>query len=146
MAERIARSVARDAGIADSRLVIDSMGISSEERGNPIDPRAARVLEERGYDADGHAARQVDQETVRSANLLVVAESFHADRLFELGAREDAVRLMTDFDPESPDGATLPDPWYGGSEDFDSTLAVLERAMPRLIEEVAQQCSPGRAS
>ena len=45
---------------------------------------------------------------------------------------------MTDFDLESQPGDALPDPWYGGAEDFDRTLDVLERAMPRLAARLVK--------
>ncbi len=137
MAERILRSslASLDGG---ENITVNSVGVSSEELGNPMDPRAARVLTAEGYDASGHAARQVNATDIENTDLFVAAEQFHLDRLRALGAREDQLALMTDFDPESEPGAPLPDPWYGGAEDFDRTLDVLKRAMPRLAEHLVK--------
>ena len=56
MAERVARAMAAELGID---VETDSVGISSEESGNPIDRRAAAVLRQSGYDPTGHRARRV---------------------------------------------------------------------------------------
>ena len=56
MAHAIAEQSAARAGIP---ILVDSAGVSDEERGNPIDPRAARVLRGAGYDVPDHRARQV---------------------------------------------------------------------------------------
>ena len=135
MAERILLSAlsSLDGG---ENITVNSVGVSSEEIGNPMDARAARVLEAQGYDAGGHAARQVSASDIERTDLFVAAEQFHLDRLRALGAREEQLALMTDFDPDSEPGDPLPDPWYGGAEDFDRTLDVLERAMPRLAERL----------
>ncbi|MCT1867398.1 low molecular weight phosphotyrosine protein phosphatase [Dermabacter sp. p3-SID358] len=137
MAERILRSSLASLEGGEN-ITVNSVGVSSEEVGNPMDPRAARVLKAQGYDASGHAARQVNPTDIENTDLFVAAEDFHLDRLRALGAREDQLALMTDFDPESEAGAPLPDPWYGGAEDFDKTLDVLERAMPRLAERLVK--------
>ena len=119
MAERILASALSSLEGGEG-ITVNSVGVSSEETGNPMDPRAARVLKAQGYDAGGHA------------------EQFHLDRLRALGAREEQLALMTDFDLESQPGDALPDPWYGGAEDFDRTLDVLERAMPRLAARLVK--------
>lgn len=138
MAERILLSAlsSLDGG---ENITVNSVGVSSEEIGNPMDARAARVLEAQGYDAGGHAARQVSASDIERTDLFVAAEQFHLDRLRALGAREEQLVLMTDFDPDSEPGDPLPDPWYGGAEDFDRTLDVLERAMPRLAERLVKE-------
>ena len=54
MAERVARGMAAERGLD---VEADSVGISSEESGNPIDRRAAAVLREAGYSTGGHRRR-----------------------------------------------------------------------------------------
>lgn len=133
MAERIALRLAED---RDLDVQFSSAGISSEERGNPMDRRAAALLAEHGYEVEGHGARQVSEEMAEDVDLFVVAERFHGERLQQLGVTWDRIRLVTDFDPEAASGDPLPDPWYGGSEDFQATFEVLERALPKLLDEL----------
>ncbi|WP_296140413.1 low molecular weight protein-tyrosine-phosphatase [uncultured Tessaracoccus sp.] len=134
MAERVARRMAADRGLD---LTISSTGVSDEEAGRPMDRRARRVLADHGYDAEGHVARMVTPELARDVDRFVVAEQHHADELRALGVDPAAIHLVTDFDPEAAPGDPLPDPWYGGPADFERTLDVLERAVPRLLDELA---------
>ncbi|HEV7472219.1 MAG TPA: protein tyrosine phosphatase, partial [Pseudonocardia sp.] len=46
------------------------------------------------------------------------------------------VRLLRSFDPASADDAEVPDPYYGGPDGFDEVLAMIEAAMPGLVEQV----------
>lgn len=139
MAERVARKLAEERGL-DVRLT--SAGTSAEEAGAPIDRRAQRLLRERGYDVEDHVARRIDQQLVEDVDLFVVAEDYHGDRLARLGVDRTKIRLITDYDPESEKGAPLPDPWYGDLDGFEATLGVLERAIPRLLDDVARGTRP----
>lgn len=129
MGERVARRMAADRGLD---ATFTSSGISTEERGNPMDRRARALLTERGYDADGHTAQQV--KISDDVDLYLAAEQLHADRLIQQGADPDKVKLITDYDPEAEPGQPLDDPWYGGPEEFETTLEVLERAIPQLLD------------
>lgn len=135
MAERVAQRLAEERGLD---IEFSSSGISSEETGNPIDRRAASLLRSNGYDVDGHQAKRVTEAEAADVDLFVVAERFHGERLQQLGVTWDNIRLITDYDPEANPGDPLPDPWFGGPEDFEATLAVLERALPRLLDELEQ--------
>ncbi|MCG7426382.1 low molecular weight phosphotyrosine protein phosphatase [Helcobacillus sp. ACRRO] len=141
MAERIAQECAREHLTASEleELSIESFGVSSEELGNPIDHRARVELRRHGIDADNHRARQITEHDVREADLIIAAEDFHLERLRALGAREDQIALVTDFVPGADAGDPLPDPWYGGAENFTSTMNVLNEAMPRIFAAVKER-------
>ncbi|WP_026460674.1 low molecular weight protein-tyrosine-phosphatase [Schaalia suimastitidis] len=141
-------------------IVVDSAGISDEERGNPIDRRAARVLRENGYGVPDHRARQVQMSEIGDWDLILAMTEYHLRSLHRLrdraGYRNDQagrqgpsgrqyqrsggengpqIRMFREFDPHSRGGdRDLPDPWYGGHQDFVDTLEVIERSMPALIE------------
>ena len=132
MAERVAL---REAGERGLELVVESFAISSEETGNPIDPRAVRTLVAHGYDAAGHRARKVSAADLMQADLVVVVEPFQVERLQAMapGAR---VALLNDFDPAKPKGEPLIDPWFGDQAGFEDTLADIEAAMPGILESL----------
>ncbi|WP_269801606.1 low molecular weight protein-tyrosine-phosphatase [Desertihabitans aurantiacus] len=133
MAERVARSWAADQGGLDD-VEFSSAGVSREELGNPIDPRARAWLRRHGHDADGHSAHQVDAEEIAGAELVVAMEELHVRRMEQITGRvNDNVRLLTEFDPGAPEGAGVPDPWYGDEEGFGDTMASIEAAMPGLL-------------
>ena len=133
MAERVARTLAADAGI---EATFSSAAITAEEQGNPMDRRAALVLTEHGHDAAGHRAHRVTADELSSADLIVAAEQYQIDRLVAQGADPDKLTLFSDFDPQGTPGEPLPDPWYGGQEDFEKTLAILERSIPVMLQQL----------
>lgn len=133
MGERVARRMADERGLD---VDITSAGVSDEEHGNPIDRRAARVLTAAGYDASGHRAHQVTADEIRRATLVVAAEQYHVDRMRRLAPEAENLYLFSDFDPQGHPGQGLPDPWYGDADGFLETLAVVERSVPPLLDEL----------
>ena len=136
MAEQVARAWAERAGLDQTLVVFDSAGVSDEEQGHRIDQRAARVLDEHGYDAGSHRAREISAADLLTADLVIGVEQRHLDMMRHLVPGADNLRLLSGFDPTSPPGSGLPDPWWGGVDGFESTLAAVEAAMPGLIREL----------
>jgi len=134
MAEKVFATELEKAGLAD-RVVVSSAGTGPWHAGEPADERAAEVLRRHGYPAD-HVARQVNPNHLE-ADLLLAAGADHVAALTRvLGTREAAerVRLLRSFDPAAPEGAEVPDPYYGGNNGFDDVLAMVEATMPGLLE------------
>ena len=145
MAHAILEQAAARAGVD---VVVDSAGVSDEEAGNPIDRRAARVLRDAGYAVPDHRARQIRAGELGDWDLILAMTSRHLnvlERLFDRagveheGAPASAldlaegprVCLYRDLDPEG--SGDVPDPWYGGHQDFLDTLEVIERVTPQIL-------------
>ena len=145
MAHAILEQAAARAGVD---VVVDSAGVSDEEQGNPIDRRAARVLRDAGYAVPDHRARQIRAGELGEWDLILAMTSRHLnvlERLFDRagveheGAPASAldlaegprVCLYRDLDPEG--SGDVPDPWYGGHQDFLDTLEVIERVTPQIL-------------
>jgi len=146
MAEVVLRERLAAAGLGD-RVVVDSTGVSDEERGNPVDRRARTVLLEHGYDVDGtHRARQVRADDLATRDLVLAMTAQHARALRRL-AHDDLdgrLFLYRTFDPAAPrvaPGASeavldVADPWYGGMRDFEDCLAEVEAAADGIVAHV----------
>lgn len=134
MAEQVGRARAAAEGL--SGVEFTSAGVSSEERGNPIDPRARAVLTEHGYDAGHHRAHRITADGIAAADLVIGLEQLHLDRLRRLAPDAHNLALLTDFDPDAVPGSGVDDPWYGGPEGFRDTLAAIEGAMPGVLARV----------
>ena len=97
-------------------VVVTSAGVSDEEHGNPIDPRARRLLAERGYGSGsdaaaravaaaivGHAAHRIGDAELAGADLVLAMTRAHRSALVRraerLGARADRIRMFREFDP-----------------------------------------------
>lgn len=135
IAEQVARRLAPGAGLDTAAVRLSSAGVSAEETGEPIDPRAARTLQRHGYPAQDHVAHKIGAAELAAADLVIAMEQLHVDRLRRLGNTEH-VRLLSDFDPGAEAGAGLPDPWYGSPDGFEDTLSAIEAAVPGVLETI----------
>ena len=169
MAEVVLRDRLAAAGIPDSGpggVTVTSAGVSDEERGNPIDSRARRVLTEAGYGVGAddvsratgiaiasHTAHRVTDAEITEADLLLAMTDSHWNvlqrRAAGLGAEPDRIRMYRELDPASAQQAeavaaggssrsvlNVPDPWYGTMADFLDTLEVVERVSDELAEQL----------
>lgn len=170
MAEIVLRDRLAAAGIPDSGpggVTVTSAGVSDEERGNPIDSRARRVLTEAGYGVGAddvsrataiaiasHTAHRVTDAEITEADLLLAMTDSHWNvlqrRAAGLGAEPDRIRMYRELDPASAQQAeavaaggssrsvlNVPDPWYGTMADFLNTLEVVERVSDEIAEQLA---------
>ncbi len=160
MAEVVLRVRLGEAGLGG--VVVHSTGVSDEEAGHPIDPRARRALLAHGYPGgDGHRARQVRAADLSGADLVLAMTGRHVRALRALAGRTDAafadrVELYRRFDPAAgpADGRgaaagalDLADPWYGGDAEFELALAQIEAAAGGIVRHVAALAGgPGASS
>ncbi|WP_172151330.1 low molecular weight protein-tyrosine-phosphatase [Isoptericola chiayiensis] len=145
MAEVVLRDRFEAAGLGD-RVEIDSTGISDEEHGNPVDPRARRVLAAHGYPVgEGHHARQVRADQLGERDLVLAMTARHAQVLRRLSnGTETDIRMYRSFDPNAPQvpaGAgeavlDVDDPWYGDEDGFETTIAEIEAAADAVVAHV----------
>lgn len=136
IAERVAQFMAAAAGL--SGVEFTSAATSTEELGNPMDRRAAKVLRERGYDADEHRAHQIDAAEIGAADLVIAMEDIHTTKMLAMAPEATNISLLTDYDPEAEPGSGVPDPWYGTPAGFHETLAAVEAAIPGVLDRVRE--------
>lgn len=133
MAEVIVRDKLDEAGLGD-RVRVTSSGIGSWHVGNQADERALQELADSGYDGSSHRAQQFGRGNQLDADLIVALDTRHVSELVARGADENKVRLLRSFDPASPEGAGVEDPYYGGPEGFTTTREQIEAAAPGIID------------
>jgi len=114
---------------------VDSSGISDEELGNPIDPRAADALRIRGYEIPRRTARWVDDTDDVDADLILAMTEIHRAALLRRGAGPERTRLWMDFVPGSTSRDVI-DPWYGTRSGFDDTLDIIEAGADEVVRFV----------
>ncbi len=130
---------------ADLPLQVASSGISNEERGNPIDRRAQKVLDELGIDATTHRAQQFNSQDFYRFDLILAMDTNHHQALKRLAPNDAAaakVRLMREFDPAVThlplEDLGIYDPWYGDQEDFYETFEMIRAAVPGVLAYVEE--------
>jgi protein-tyrosine phosphatase len=132
MADVVLTQRVDDAGLA-GLVVVSSCGTGGWHVGDPMDGRAAAVLEANDYDPSAHRARQFDPGWLEANDLVLCMDSDNLSVVRGVsGAEEGRVRLFRDFDPVEP-GAEVPDPYYGGEQGFEEVLAMVERTCAALV-------------
>jgi Protein-tyrosine-phosphatase len=119
-------------------IEVDSAGISSEEAGNPIDYRAQKVLREAGYVVPEHAARKILRSDLQDFDLILAMTDAHYRAVKRLGEPEGSLLMYRSFEPGAR-SMDVPDPWYGGMDDFRETLRTIEAATPEIIGYIERQ-------
>jgi protein-tyrosine phosphatase len=63
-------------------------------------------------------------------------DSGHLRALHRLVTDRDRVRMLRSFDPTAGRDLDVPDPYYGGDRGFTDVLAMIEGAIPGLLDWV----------
>ncbi|WP_084959298.1 low molecular weight protein-tyrosine-phosphatase [Thermoactinospora rubra] len=137
MAEVVLRRTLADHGLDD--VVVESAGTGGWHVGEPMDERALAVLTAHGYDGSSHRARQFARDWFDRFDLVLAMDS---ENLRALRRMSDNVRLFRSFDPNAPEGAEVPDPYYGGPEGFEEVLRQVKAASEGLAKYIAEQRRP----
>ncbi len=143
MAEVIFHDAVEAAGLSGI-VRVSSCGIGGWHVGNGADRRAVAELRTAGLDGSDHVASQFGPDDM-AADLLVALDTGHVSELVARGVNENRIRLLRSFDPDSPDQASVADPYYGGPEGFIETREQIEAAVDGMITFVraAVQMSTG---
>lgn len=145
MAEFIVRAEVERAGIG-GLVEVDSAGVGDWHAGEPMDPRASAELARQGYPSGGHTARQIQRSWLADRDLILAMDNGNLRALLSMarrtGGETDRLRLLRSFDPASPEGAEVPDPYLGDEEAFTHVLALIEAAAKGLAARLAETLAP----
>ena len=139
-AEAVMRRLVQERGL-ESSIAIESAGIGSWHVGNRADRRARTAAGRRGYAVESRA-QQFTPSFFERFDYILAADRENRRHLEELAPGPEALRkvhLLRDFDPASPKGAEVPDPYYGGSDGFERVLDICEAACRGLLDHVASE-------
>lgn len=135
-AEGVFRAMVERAGLAQ-HVSVDSCGTHDYHVGDPPDPRACAHAKRRGYDITALRARMLDRDDFERFDLLIALDRGHEQILRRRAppSAKDKVRLLMGYVPELG-LREVPDPYFGGPEDFERALDLIERAAERLLAEI----------
>jgi protein-tyrosine phosphatase len=118
---------------------VDSAGLGDWHVGEGTDRRSAAALRARGYDPDGHRARQFTVADFAGRDLVVALDSGHYADLLELaptGRDRAKVRLLGAYAGGAAGDLDVPDPYYGGEAGFRRVLDLIEAGCGGLVAEI----------
>jgi protein-tyrosine phosphatase len=140
MGERVLAAEITAAGLA-GKVVVDSAGTGDWHIGEAMDHRARAELARRGHDGDGHESRQIQPDWLDGYDLLLAMDRSNLAALRAMArGRPDLsgrIAMLRAFDPAAPDGAEVPDPYYGGPEDYSDVYDLVDAAAKGLVSHLA---------
>lgn len=135
MAEGVLRHRASERGIL---LSTDSAGTGDYHVGEPPDRRAQAAMRRHGMDIGDLRARHFTRTDFDRFDLLLAMDADNLRNIRALApSPEHATKanLIMDHAPEHP-SREVPDPYYGGDEDFDQVFSQLDEACQRLLDAI----------
>jgi protein-tyrosine phosphatase len=138
IAELVLRSLLDEDDDLRDRVVVSSAGTGDWHVGGPMDRGSAAVLTARGLDPTTHRAQQMTADRVDGFDLLVGLDTRNVAALEEMvgDRRRPLVALLRDFDPDGEPGQSVPDPYGGDAEDFETVYVQVEAACRGLIDRL----------
>ena len=134
------RALLRREGL-EARVLVESAGTAGYHIGELPDRRARAAALARGLPLESRA-RQFRAADFARLDYVLAMDSENLANLQAL-APDAAARaklwLLRSFDPESPSGAAVPDPYYGGDDGFEHVLDLCERACSGLIAHLRRE-------
>ncbi|WP_306233485.1 low molecular weight protein-tyrosine-phosphatase [Agrococcus beijingensis] len=137
MAATVFEHLAERAGVAD-RLLVASAGISEYHVGETADPRTLQTLEQAGYDAVSHRAKQFKAKWLDRFDLVIAFDRGQERALRSLARNDEQhskIRLLLSFDPDAT-ALDVPDPYYSEDAFFGTVLHQIEIAVGGLFRQI----------
>jgi protein-tyrosine phosphatase len=140
-AQGVFRKMIAEAGL-ESTVQVESAGTHGYHVGEPPDARAQQAAKRRGVEIADLRARQVTQDDFRDFDLILAMDWENLALLQQQcpKAHKHKLHLLMRFAGEH-DAATVPDPYYGGPEGFNTVLDYVEDACQGLIEVVRKRAT-----
>ena len=124
-----------EAAALTEHIELDSAGTGAYHVGERPDRRSAAAARQRGIELKGRA-RQFEAPDFDEFDYVVAMDASNLKDLTGLcrspGDRA-KLSLLRDFDPDSPKGSSVPDPYYGGPGGFDEVLDICDAGCRHLL-------------
>lgn len=123
-----------------SHVSVESAGTAASA-GAPASEGARRAAAEVGLDLEGHAARNLTDELVQRADIVLAMTPWHQVQVEQLGGAG-RVSLLTEFVEGSEPGEPIEDPFGGSAEDFARARERIREAVDGLLRRLDPILAP----
>jgi protein-tyrosine phosphatase len=116
---------------------VASAGTHDYHVGESPDPRTIEHASRRGYDLSGQRAAQVTRKDFESFDYILAMDRGHLRLLRSMqpaGSRANVGLFLEESSQWR--GEDVPDPYYGGPEDFELVLDMVEEASERWLDRI----------
>jgi protein-tyrosine phosphatase len=125
----------------DGRLVVESAGTLGYHAGDPPDRRSRAAARARGLELTSRA-RQFTPADWDRFDYVVAMDQQNFDDLAASAPNVQArakLSMLRAFDPASPPGAAVPDPYHGGPDGFEQVLDLCQAACAGLLAQIRRE-------
>lgn len=133
MAEHVFKGKVKAAGL---NVEVVSGGTGDWHAGAQAHPRTQKVLQDNGYTSD-HTAKQITSNWFEDYDYLIVMDETNLTDIKEFARDSNdlkKVSLLRDYDPKSPKGSPVPDPYYSDYNAYLEVFDMVDAACDGLIE------------
>ncbi|WP_120498108.1 low molecular weight protein-tyrosine-phosphatase [Kiloniella sp. EL199] len=137
-ADRILRHKLREAGL-DVYITTDSVGTHSYHIGEPPTATGLKLAAKRGYDYSDLRARQLSPTDFETFDMILAMDLGHRNIIEGKCPLEhqNKIRMFLDYSPL--ENKEVQDPYYGGPQDYEDMLDVIETGVSHLIDHLKTQ-------
>ena len=135
MAQYVMQDLVKKIGLEDL-FFIDSAATSTEEIGNPVDPRTRRKLQEEGIHCGNHRARQLTHTDYENFDYLIGMNHNNLRNMMRMLKNDplEKVSLLLDWTDRPRD---ISDPWYSGN--FNLTYKDVTEGCKALLNKISEK-------
>jgi len=123
------------------RILVDSAGTSNWHVGEGPNPPSKKTWEAAGYKYD-HIASQMTADRMKKSDLILVMDRSNLRNVLALTEDSELhskVHFLRDFDYTIAGEREVPDPYSLPDSAFEEVLAMVERAVDGLLQELIRQ-------
>ena len=119
-------------------LIVDSAGTGNWHSDSPPEIRSINIAKKNGIDISHQKARQFNTEDFNIFDKILVMDTNNYRNLLRLASsQEDIEKIKLILDYSFPNKkASVPDPYYGGSNGFESVYHLLDQACEEIIQKL----------
>ena len=141
--EGVLRHLAKERGLA-GRIRIASAGTQDYHVGESPDVRSIKHAAKRGYDLTAQRAAQVMQEHFQQYDYILAMDRGHLRALRGLQPAGSRAKLGLFLEASGRwKDEDVPDPYYGGTDGFETVLDMVEEAAARWLDRFQMELEPG---
>lgn len=119
----------------DDRFSFASAGTASWHVGEPMDPRAAAVLSDHGFDPSRHRAQHATKAILEHHDIILGLDRKHLQILRgQVDHGSIRLELLRSFDPGSGGQHDIADPYYGQDPGFVECFDTVHTSVRGLLE------------
>jgi len=121
-----------------NNIIVDSAGTGNWHSKSAPDPRSIEIAKKNGIDISHQKARQFNTNDFNTFDKILVMDTSNFTNLLRLASSENdsnKIKLILDYSFPNKK-ASVPDPYYGLENGFETVYQLLDQACEEIIKEL----------